>query len=177
MFATSYQEFHGSIEKASRASSTQKRNRDVWLCPAAACSRHQMLIAPQACWRTRAMHDRRTVFLTNKCQTSKGVDHSWNRQSKAHSFCFSRKLNPHQSSTGVRTTDVKRHGSMLVAGLKLTASRFSLRHTKKFLRLCCSFGFTMTFASSSRTGRPDENWQHPLITVRGCRKFGILLRT
>ena len=26
------------------------------------------------------------------------------RQSKAHSFCFSRKSNPHQSSTGVRTT-------------------------------------------------------------------------
>ena len=38
-------------------------------------------------------HDRRTVFLTNKCQTSEGVDHSRKRQSKAHSFYFSRKLN------------------------------------------------------------------------------------
>ena len=46
------------------------------------------------CWRTRVTHDRRTVFLTNKCQTSEGVNHFRNRQSEAHSFCFSRKLNP-----------------------------------------------------------------------------------
>ena len=56
-------------------------------------------MAPRAekeenCWRTRVTHDRRAVFLTNKCQTLEGVDHSQNRQSKAHSFCFSRKLNP-----------------------------------------------------------------------------------
>ena len=57
------------------------------------------------CWRTHAMHDRRTAFLTNKkCQTSEGVDHSQNRQSKAHSFYFSQKSNPHQSSVGVQTT-------------------------------------------------------------------------
>ena len=46
------------------------------------------------CWRTRVTHDRQTVFLTNECQTLEGVDHSRNRQSKAHSFCFSRKLKP-----------------------------------------------------------------------------------
>ena len=45
------------------------------------------------CWRTRVTHDRWTVFLTNKCQTLEGVDHSWNGQSEAHSFCFGRKLN------------------------------------------------------------------------------------
>ena len=39
------------------------------------------------------MTDERS-FLTNQCQTLEGVDHSRNRQSKAHSFCFSRKLNP-----------------------------------------------------------------------------------
>ena len=33
-------------------------------------------------------------FLTNECQTLEGVDHSRNGQSKAHSFCFSRKLKP-----------------------------------------------------------------------------------
>ena len=33
-------------------------------------------------------------FLTNECQTLEGVDHSRNRQSKAHSFCFSRKSKP-----------------------------------------------------------------------------------
>ena len=31
------------------------------------------------CWRTHAMHDRRTVFLMNECQTSEGFDHSRNR--------------------------------------------------------------------------------------------------
>ena len=40
-----------------------------------------------------SMTDERS-FLTNECQTLEGVDHSRNRQSKAHSFCFSRKLNP-----------------------------------------------------------------------------------
>ena len=35
--------------------------------------------SPRCCWRTCATHDRRTVFLTNKCQTSEGVDHSRNR--------------------------------------------------------------------------------------------------
>ena len=30
----------------------------------------------------------------NKCQTLEGIDHSRNRQSIAHSFCFSRKLKP-----------------------------------------------------------------------------------
>ena len=59
-----------------------------WTCP-------QSTSMPCACvgehsWR---MTDTRTVFLTNKCQTSEGVDHSRNGQSKAHSFCFSRKLN------------------------------------------------------------------------------------
>ena len=48
----------------------------------------------EGCWRTRVTHDRRTVFFTNECQTLEGVDHSRNRQSKAHSFCFSRKLKP-----------------------------------------------------------------------------------
>ena len=37
---------------------------------------------------------RRTVFLTNECQTLEGVGNSRNRQSKAHSFCFSQKLKP-----------------------------------------------------------------------------------
>ena len=68
------------------------------------CACLVLLEGQWCCWRTRVTHDRQTVFLTNKCQTSEGVDHFRNRQSKAHSFYFSRKLNPHQSSTGVRTT-------------------------------------------------------------------------
>ena len=39
------------------------------------------------------MTDERS-FLTNECQTLEGVDHSRNGQSKAHSFCFGRKLKP-----------------------------------------------------------------------------------
>ena len=45
------------------------------------------------CLRSRLKWDKRS-FLTNKCQTLEGVDHSRNRWSEAHSFCFSRKLKP-----------------------------------------------------------------------------------
>ena len=55
------------------------------------------------CWRTRVTHARRTVFCVQ--MTDLGGSYPFrNRQSKAHSFCFSRKLNPHQSSIGVQTT-------------------------------------------------------------------------
>ena len=49
-------------------------------------------------------HDRRTVFLMNKCQTSEGVDHFWNGWSKAHSFHFSRKSNPTGGAQESETT-------------------------------------------------------------------------
>ena len=48
-------------------------------------------------------HARRTVFCAQ--MTDLGGSYPFrDRQSKAHSFCFGRKLNPHWSSTGVRTT-------------------------------------------------------------------------
>ena len=45
-------------------------------------------------WQMNGYTWQTNSFLTNKCQTSEGVDHSRNRQSEALSFCFSRKLQP-----------------------------------------------------------------------------------
>ena len=76
-----------------------------------------------------ATHDRRVVFLTNKCQTLEGVDHFRNRQSEAHSFYFSWKLNP---------TRVAQESKRQVATPKCT-SRFALAgtNTVSVVRVLC----------------------------------------